>query len=77
MQKETAKLEFVQVVNFEFVDSFKDNGTKYLSSFGDSCEHICNSIAFVDSATAGRHRELITICNKQNLFDQSKLERDV
>ena len=77
MQKVTYKLEFVQVVNFEFVNSFKDNGTKYLLSFDDSCEDIWNSNAFVDSATAGSHRELTTNCNKQNLFDQSKLERDV
>ena len=36
----------------------------------------CNSEAFVDSATAGRHRGLSTIYIKHNLFHQSKLGRD-
>ena len=45
--------------------------------FGDSCEEICNSKAFVDIAKAVRHRGLSTIYNKHNLFHQSKLGRDV
>ena len=57
MQKETEHLEFVQGVNFEFVDSLKNNGSKYLLIFDNSCEEICNSKAFVDIATAGRHRD--------------------
>ena len=43
MQKEIASLEFVRGVNFEFIDSLKNNGTKYLLIFDDSCEEICNS----------------------------------
>ena len=74
MQKEIENLEFVQGVNFESIDSLKNNGTKYLLIFDDSCEEICNSKAFVDIATAGRHRGLSTIYNKNNLFHQSKLE---
>ena len=77
MQKEIEILEFVQGVNFEFIDSLKNNGTKYLLNFEDSCEEICNSKAFVDIATAGRHRVLSTIYIKHNLFHQSKLGRDV
>ena len=77
MQKEIENLEFVQVVNFEFIDSLKNNGTKYLLIFDDSCEEICNSNPFVDTATAGRHRGLSTIYIKHNLFHQSKLGRDV
>ena len=77
MQKEMENLEFVQGVNFEFIDSLKNNGTKYLLSFDDSCEAICNSKAFVDIATTGRHRGLSTIYIKHNLFHQSKLGRDV
>ena len=61
MQKEIEGLEFVRGVNFEFIDSSKNNGTKYLLIFDDSCEEICNSKAFVDIATAGRHRGLSTI----------------
>ena len=53
MQKEIENLEFVRGVNFEFIDSLKNNGTKYLLIFGDSCKEICISKAFVDNATAG------------------------
>ena len=77
MQKEIGNLEFVQGVNFDFIVSLKNNGTKYLLIFDDSCEKICNSKAFVDIATAGRHRGLSRIYNKHNLFHQSKLGRDV
>ena len=55
----------------------KNNGTKYLLNFDDSCEEICNSKAFIDIATAGRHRGLSTNYIKHNLFHQSKLGRDV
>ena len=77
MQKEIESLEFVRGVNFEFIDSLKNNGTKYLSIFDDSCEEICNSKAFVDIAIAWRHRGLSAIYIKHNLFHQSKLGRDV
>ena len=36
MQYQTENLEFVQGVNFEFIDSLKNNGTKYLLIFDDS-----------------------------------------
>ena len=45
--------------------------------FDDSCEKVCNSKAFVDITTAGRHRGRSTIYIKHNLFHQSKLGRDV
>ena len=77
MQKDIENLEFVQGVNFEFIDSLKNNGTKYLLIFDVSCEEICNSTAFVDIATAGRHRGLSTIYLKHNLFHQSKPGHDV
>ena len=77
MPKEIEKLEFVRGINFEFNGSIKNNGTKYLLIFEESCEKICNSKAFVDIATAGRHRGLSTIYIKHNLFHQSKLGRDV
>ena len=77
MQKEIENLEFVRGVNFEFIDSLKNNGTKYLLFFDDSCGGICNSKALVDIATAGRHRGLSTIYIKHNLFHQSKIGRDV
>ena len=77
MQKEIESLEFVHGVNFEFIDSLKNSGTKYLLIFDDSCEEICNSKAFVDIATAGRHRGLSTIFIKHIFFHQRKLGRDV
>ena len=77
MQKEIENLEFVQGVSFEFIDSFKNNGTKYLLIFDDSSEEICNSKVFVNIAYAGRHWGLSTIYIQHNLFHQSKLGRDV
>ena len=77
MQTENKNLEFLQGVNFEFIDSLKNNGTKNLLIFDDSCEEICNSKAFVDIGTAGRHRGFSTIYIKRNLFHQNKLGRDV
>ena len=77
MQKEIENFEFVRGVNFEFIDSLKNSGTKYLLKFDDSSEEICYSKGFVDIATAGRHRGLSTIYIKPNLFHQSKLGRDV
>ena len=77
MQKEIENLEFVQGVNVEFTDWLKNNGTKYLLISDDSCEEICSSKAFVDIATAGRHRGLSTIYMRNNLFHQTKLGRDV
>ena len=77
MQKKIERLEFVQGVNFEFIDSLKNNGTKFLLSFDDSCVEICNSKALVDIATAGRHRGLSIFYIKHNFFHQSKLGRDV
>ena len=75
--KKVENLEFVRAVNFDFIDSLKNNGTKYLLIFDDSSEKICNSKDFVDIATAGKHRGLSTVYIKQNFFHQSKLGRDV
>ena len=55
MGKATEKLEFSQRVNFEFIISSKNNGTKYMLIIGNSCEEICNSKPFVDTASPGRH----------------------
>ena len=74
MQKENKNLEFVQGVSFEFIDSLRNNGTKYLLKFDDSCEGICNSKAFVDIATAARHRGLSTIYIKTTFFTRANKE---
>ena len=77
MQKGIDNLEFVQGVHFEFINSLKSNGTKYLPIFDESCAEMCNSKEFVDIATTFRHRGFSTIHIKYNLFHQSKLGRDV
>ena len=73
MQKEIANFEFGQGVDFEFIDLFKNNGTKYLLYFYLSYEEICNSTIFADNATAGKHEGLSTIYINHNLSLQSKL----
>ena len=70
MQKEIENLVFVQGVDFEFIDWLKNNGTKYLLIYDDSCEEICNSKTIVYIATGGRHRGLKTFYIKHNLFHQ-------
>ena len=77
MQEKNKILEFVKSVNFEIIDSLKNNGTKYLLTFDDSCEEICKSKVFVYIATAERHLGLRTFYIKQNLFRQSILGRDL
>ena len=76
MQIEIDRFEFVQGVNFEFIDLLKNNETKYLLIFHDSCEEICMSKIFVAIATAGRHRGLSSIYLNHNLYHQCKLGRD-
>ena len=76
MKEAIENLDVVEGVNFEFIDLLKTNGTKYLLTFDDSCEQICNSKAFDDIATNERHRGLSIIYIKYNLFHQSKLGQD-
>ena len=76
MQTENKNRQFFQSVNFGFRGSLKNINTKHLLTIDESCEEICNSEAFVDIATAGRHRGLSTLYIKQNLFHQSKAGRD-
>ena len=75
--KDKDNLEFVQGVDFEFRDSLKNDGTKYLLIFDNSFEVIVISKTFIDNATGGRHRGLGTIYIRHNLFHQSTLGRDV
>ena len=77
MQIEIDEVEFVQGIHFEFINSSKNKGTKYLLIFDDSCAEICNSKEFVDIATVGKHRGFSTIYIKHNLFHKSKLGRGV
>ena len=76
MQQESEKLEFVQGVNFEFIDSLKNNCRNFLLFFDNSCEEICISKAFIDFATAGSYRGSSRIDTKHYVFHQSILARD-
>ena len=77
MQKEIENFEFVQDVNFEIIDSLKNNSPENLVIFEDSCKEICNSKTCVDIATAGRQPGLSTTYIEHILFHQSKLGRNV
>ena len=79
MKKAIWSFEFVQGVNFEFKYSFKKTIKRTWYSFSTHVKRfeICNSKAFVDAATAERHRWLSTIHNKQSLFPRSKLGWDI
>ena len=77
MSKNITKIHFIQGVDFEFIQSLPNNGTKYLLIFDDSCEKTSSSKDFVKIATSGRHKGLSTIYIKQNLFHQSRLGRDI
>ena len=77
LRKEIENIEFIQGVDFEFIENLPNNGTKYLLIFDDSCEEISSSKQFVKIATAGRHKGLSTIYIKHNLFHQSRLGRDI
>ena len=71
------KLEIVEGVNFEFIDSLRNNSETYLLFFDNSGELICNSKASVDTGAAGRHRGLSTTYIRHNMFHPSKFGRDV
>ena len=70
-------LSVFKVYTFEFIDSLKKNGTKYLQNIDESCEEICNSKVFVGTCTDWRHRGLSTVCIRHNLFHRSKLGWEV
>ena len=59
--KKVEKFDFEQNVKLEFINSLKNNCTKYLLISDDSSEEICNLKAFVDIATTGSNRGLRTI----------------
>ena len=77
MLKEMENIEFVQGVNFNFIESLENNGTKYLLIFHNFCQKNCNSRYFEKIAVARRHRGLSTIYIKHNLLHKSILGRDV
>ena len=73
MQKEVENLEFVQGVNFDFIDSLENIGTKYLLICDDPCQEIYASRDFEKISTSWIKYNL----HKQNLFHKSKLDRDI
>ena len=77
MTKDVKNVEFIERVDFEFVRNLPNNGTKYPLVFDNSCEKISSSKDFVKIATAGRHKRFSTKYIKHNLFDQSRLGKDI
>ena len=73
LSKEVENLNFVQGVNFEFIDSSKNKGPRHLLIFENSVEKIRNSNKFVVIALAGSYRGLKTLYFKHKLFHWSKL----
>ena len=61
MSKNIKNIHFIQGVDFEFIQSLPNNGTKYLLIFDDSCEEISSSKEFVKIATAGKGLSTIYI----------------
>ena len=56
IQRVMESLEFVRGVNFEPIDSLKNNSTKCLLIYDNFFEESCISKAIADIASAGRHR---------------------
>ena len=78
MKEEIQDIHFVKGVNFELIKSLKNNGTKYLLIFDDSCAEVCLSHIFEKIATGGRHLGFSAIYIKHNLFHQSQRKgRDI
>ena len=77
MKEKIKNIEFINGIDFQFIEQLPNYGKNYLLIFDDSCEEFFNSREFVKVATAGRHRGLNTIYIKHNLFHKSKLGRDV
>ena len=77
MKKEIQDIHFVEGVNFELVQSLKNDGTKYLLIFDDSCSEVCSSDFFEKIATGGRHLGFSAIYIKHNLFNQSKKRGEI
>ena len=68
MSKGVKNSEFIEGVDFEFIQNLPNNGTKHLLIFDDSCEEISSSKDFVKIATAGRHKGLSTKYNKNTIY---------
>ena len=77
MLKEIENNEFVQVVNFNFIDSLENIGTKYLLIFDDFYQEICNSRDLEKIDLAGKHCGLCANSIKHNLFHKTELGRNI
>ena len=77
MQIEIDNLEFVQGLQFEYIDSLRNSGVMYPLIFDNSCNKVWNSPAFVKITTAGRHHGLSTIYIRHNVLQRSKIGRVV
>ena len=77
MLKEIENIEFVQDIDFDFIDSLENEVTKYLIIFDASCQEIFNSREFEKIPVADRHHGLNTFYIEHNLFHKINLGRDI
>ena len=63
-------IEFIKLSSF-------NNLRDCMIVFDDTCEEIFNEKDFVKLATAGRHKNVLVIYVKHNLFQQSKQSRTI
>ena len=73
MQGSIARIEFIKFSGLEITKNFSN----CLLICDDSCVEIFNDKEFVKIATSGRHRKLLVLYVKHNLFHQSKLSRTI
>ena len=72
-QGSIAGIEFIKYSGLEMTK----NLSNCLLIFDDSCEETFNDKEFVKTFTSGRHRKLLVIYVKHNLFHQSKWSRTI
>ena len=73
MQRVIPGIEFLKYSGFDITK----NLSHCLLIYDNSCEETFNDKEFVKIATSRRHRKLLVICVKHNLFHQSKWFRTV
>ena len=71
-----ARIIQIEFVNLDEIDRLR-NIENILLLFDDSSEEIYNDDEIVKLATAGRHKGLMVIYAKQNLFHQSRWSRNI
>ena len=77
MQKELRNIEFIGILDFDFIENLPNDGTDYPLIFDDSCDEISRSKQFEKRTVAGRHGKLNCISIKHVLLHKSANGRDI